>query len=225
MEKLIKGLQKFQQEVVTSKRAEFEQLAKGQKPSTLFVACADSRVAPEIFTQSEPGEIFVIRNAGNIVPPYGSVIGGVTASIEFAILALGVKNVVVCGHTDCGAMKGVLHPEKLTELPAVASWLKLAEASRRLVRENYANLSEAEALDVMIQENVIAQLENLKTHPAVASRLAKGELNLYGWVYHIANGQVDSYDASEQRFVRLDGTKLPNATPVARLRRRYPAAG
>lgn len=174
---------------------------------------------PELFTQSEPGEIFVIRNAGNIVPPFSRQPGGVTATIEFAVVALGVRHIIVCGHSDCGAMKGLLHPENLTTMPTVASWLQQAEATRRIVRENYPDADEAELVNAMIRENVLVQLKNVETHPSVASRVARGDLSLYGWIYDIKHGHVDSFDAEAQQFVRLDGTSEPHATPVARLKR------
>lgn len=223
MEKLMRGLQHFQKNVFPAKRELFERLAKGQQPSTLFITCADSRVVPDLFTQSEPGELFVIRNAGNIVPPYSRQPGGVTATIEFAVVALGVSHIIVCGHTDCGAMKGLLHPEKLTEMPTVASWLMQAEATRRLVRENYQSADESGLVEAMIRENVLMQLQNLQTHPSVVSRVARGELSLYGWIYDIKQGHVDSFDAAQQCFVPLDGTYVPHATPVPRLQRASPA--
>jgi carbonic anhydrase len=218
MQRLMEGLKKFQDEVFPQKRELFERLAKGQQPSTLFITCADSRVVPDLFMQAEPGELFIIRNAGNIVPPYSRTPGGVTATIEFAVVALGVRHIIVCGHTDCGAMKGLMHPERLTSMPTVADWLGQAEATRRLVAENYPDAPEHELADTLIRENVLVQLENLKTHPSVLSKLAGGQVSLYGWIYNIGTGDVLSYDASEQHFVRLDGTNFPNATPVARLR-------
>ncbi len=219
MQRLVQGLRKFQEEVFPAKRELFERLAKGQQPSTLFITCADSRVMPEMFTQSEPGELFVIRNAGNIVPAFSRQPGGVTATIEFAVVALGVRHIIVCGHTDCGAMKGLLHPEALTAMPTVASWLTQADATRRVVRENYKTSDETQLVSAMIQENVLVQLANLMTHPSVAARVASGDLSLYGWIYDIRTGQVDSFDAGQQRYVRLDGRSLPHATPVARLRK------
>lgn len=225
MEKLLRGLRHFQNNVFPAKRELFERLAKGQQPSTLFITCADSRVVPDLFTQSEPGELFVIRNAGNIVPPYSPQPGGVIATVEFAVVALKVRHIVVCGHTDCGAMKGLMHPERLTEMPTVASWLRQADAARRLVRENYTTADEHELVDAMIRENVLMQLQNLQTHPSVVSRVARGELSLYGWIYDIGTGHVDSFDAAKQCFVSLDGTYVPHATPVGRLRRVPAAAG
>ena len=219
MKKLMDGLQKFQREVFPLKKELFERLAKGQKPSTLFITCADSRVVPDLFTQSEPGEIFVIRNAGNIVPAYRRPPGGVTATIEFAVAGLGVKHIVICGHTDCGAMKGLLHPETLTEVPAVGDWLSQADATRRVVLDNYKGEEESTLVNAMIRENVLVQLQNLQTHPSVLSRVVAGEVMLYGWIYNIGTGDVESFDADRQTFIRLDGSYSPHATPVARLSR------
>jgi carbonic anhydrase len=220
MQRLIQGLRHFQDQVFPQKRELFEQLANGQKPHTLFITCADSRVAPDLFTSAQPGELFVIRNAGNIVPPYGRQPGGVTATIEFAVVGLDIRHIVVCGHADCGAMKGLLHPEKLGAMPTVAQWLVQADATRRIVEENYAGATEAEKVDALCRENVLVQLQNLLTHPSVAARVARGDLQLYGWIYDIRTGQVDSYDAAEQTYLRVDGDHLPHATPVARLRDR-----
>ena len=219
MKRLMEGLQKFQREVFPLKKELFERLAKGQNPSTLFITCADSRVVPDLFTQSEPGEIFVIRNAGNIVPAYRRPPDGVTATIEFAVAVLGVRHIVICGHTDCGAMKGLLHPETLTEVPAVADWLGQAEATRRVVLDNYKGQDQPALIDAMIRENILVQLENIETHPSVLSRLMSGDVQLYGWLYHIGTGDVESFDADRQCFIRVDGSYSPHATRVARLSR------
>lgn len=217
MKRVWEGYQQFRRELFGSRQPLFQRLAKSQSPEVLFITCADSRVVPNLITNTEPGELFICRNAGNIVPPYGERMGGVSATIEYAVAALGVKNVVICGHSDCGAMKGVLHPEKVQSLPAVSSWLQHADAAARVVQENYAQLSEEAKLDILVEENVIAQLENLKTHPTVASALARGELNLYGWTYHIDSGEIEAYDAAAGRFVPLD-SRLPAATPRPRIR-------
>ncbi len=219
MQRLMEGLQKFQRDVFPQKRELFERLAQGQQPSTLFITCADSRVSPDLFTQSEPGEIFVIRNAGNIVPAYRLPAGGVTASIEFAVAVLKVRHIIICGHTDCGAMKGLLHPEKLTNVPAVADWLNQAQATRRLVLDNYGGHDDAALVDATIKENILVQLQNLQTHPSVLSGLAAGSLRLYGWIYNIGTGSVESFDAAKQSYIRLDGSYSPHATPIARLSR------
>jgi carbonic anhydrase len=203
MQKLVRGVHKFQQEVVGKKAEFFAELAKGQRPHTLFITCSDSRVGPNLLTQTEPGEIFILRNAGNIIPPHSATPGGEAATIEYAVGVLEVTDIVVCGHTHCGAMTGLLHPETLEDLPAVRTWMGHAESTRRIVAENYAGLPEEERVNVAIQENVLVQLEHLRTLPVVAARLAGGRLHLHGWVYKIDTGEVFAYDPSESQFQAL----------------------
>jgi carbonic anhydrase len=200
MQRLIEGLHQFQSQVFGSQRELFERLAKGQAPETLFITCADSRIDPCLLTQSLPGDLFILRNAGNLVPPYGAVRGGEAATIEFAVAGLGVKDIVVCGHSHCGAMKGLLDPPPATAFPALGEWLSHAETTRRIMQDKYADRTGAEQLNVAIQENVLAQLENLRTHPVVASALAQEKLRLHGWVYKIETGEVFVYDPTMRQF-------------------------
>lgn len=209
MDRLLRGLAKFQKEVYPGQKHLFKQLASGQKPEYLFITCADSRVVPALITQADPGELFLCRNAGNIVPPYGEMTGGVSATIEYAVVALEVKHVIVCGHTDCGAMNGVLHPEKVKKLPTVAAWLKHGDLAREIVQQKYPDLSPEERLPKLTQYNVVAQLDHLRTHPSVAARVAIGKLDLHGWYYHIESGEMEAYDAEQGRFVTLDGISAP----------------
>lgn len=204
MEKLVNGLFTFQREVFPRRMTEFQQLANSQSPEVLFITCSDSRIVPDLLTQTNPGDLFICRNAGNIVPSHGDVNGGVSATIEYAVMALGVRDIVVCGHTDCGAMKAVLDPALVASMPNVASWLRHADAARQVIRENYKHLSGPELLRAAIEENVLAQLENLKTHPSVAARLRRGELQLHGWVYDIGRGSVCAWTPEEKRFVSLE---------------------
>ncbi len=201
MEKVLKGLLRFQKEVFAKKKKLFTTLTKQQKPSVLFVTCSDSRVDPSLLTQTDPGDLFIIRNAGNLIPTYGAAIGGVTAAIEYGVSVLQVKDIIVCGHTDCGAMKGLLHPEKLQELPAVKAWLQHAETTRRMVKDFCAHLKGDALFAATIRENVLVQLDHLKTHPAVATRLRRGDLRLHGWVYSIGTGEVWVYDSEKKGFV------------------------
>ena len=203
MEKLVEGFKKFQAEVFGAKRELFSRLSEGQTPRALFITCSDSRIDPTLLTQTEPGELFILRNAGNIVPSYGETMGGSTATIEYAIAVLGVKHVIVCGHTDCGVMRALLHPESVEDLPAVRSWMVQAETTRRIVRENYADLKGDDLLVTTIQENVRIQLDHLKTHPAVAVRLRRRTLTLHGWVYSIRTGDIWAYDEDKDAFVSL----------------------
>lgn len=208
MEKVVSGLAKFQEEVYPQNRDLFEGLASGQRPETLFITCSDSRIDPCLLTQTKPGDIFICRNAGNIVPAYGEVIGGVTATIEYAVLALGVKDIILCGHSDCGAMRALLNPQSVAQMPAVAAWLRYGESARFVVQENHSHLEGAELLNAMIEQNVLAQLDNLRTHPSVSARLAKGLLNLHGWTYDIGSGAVKAFDAAQTRFVPLEARTL-----------------
>ncbi|MCE3234294.1 MAG: Carbonate dehydratase [Vampirovibrio sp.] len=203
MQKLVHGLHHFQKHVFGSKKDLFERLSSGQAPDALFITCSDSRINPNLITNTEPGEIFILRNAGNIIPAHGAANGGEGATIEYAVHALGIKDIIVCGHSHCGAMTGLLHPEALTEMPMVSQWLNHAEATRCILRDNYADLPEEEKLNVAIQENVLVQLENLKTIPVVASRLVKGDLNLHAWVYKFETGEVYAYNAEQGQFVKL----------------------
>lgn len=205
MEKLVQGLRKFQSSYFCRNQDLFEQLSHGQKPRVLFIACSDSRVDPNLITQSQVGELFVIRNAGNIVPPYGAANGGEGASIEYAIQALDINQVIVCGHNHCGAMKGLLKLDSLREsMPLVCNWLNHAEATRRLIKENYGDREGEELLDVTIAENVLTQLENLRTYPFIHSRLCQNKLTLHAWVYHIETGTVMSYDPDLRDYVTLN---------------------
>lgn len=206
MRSIVDGIGRFRGEVFPGQRATYERLARdGQSPKALVVACADSRVAPEHIMQAGPGEIFVCRNAGNIVPPYGLPAGGVTSAVEYAVSALKVRDIVVCGHSDCGAMKGLCSPGALDGMPSVAAWLRHAQAAERIVCEAYpADLSDAERVRALSLENVVAQISNLRTHPSVAAALAAGRLALHGWFFEIGTGAILAYDSAAGRFAPLD---------------------
>ncbi len=218
MQKLIQGIHQFQNESFLPLQEMFEELAKGQNPETLFITCSDSRIDPTLLTRASPGDLFILRNAGNIIPPHGAGTGGEAATIEFAVAALGVKNIIVCGHSHCGAMKGLLQPEQLASLPAVSSWLSHAEMTRRIVRENYGHLDGDRLLTATVEENVLVQLENLRTLPAVASRLIPGGLHLHGWVYKIETGEVFAYDVASGQFVPLAEYKFSESEGPVRQR-------
>jgi carbonic anhydrase len=202
VQELIQGIHRFQSEIFASRRGQFQRLAHGQNPQALFITCSDSRVDPGLLTQCEPGDLFVLRNAGNIIPPYGVSIGE-EATIEFALEGLGVRDVIVCGHSHCGAITGLLNPSELAEMPAVARWLEHAEATRRIVRQSYGHLSGDKLVSAAVQENVLVQIEHLRTLPAVAARLARGELRLHAWVYKFESGEVFAYDVARGQFLRL----------------------
>ncbi len=201
MQKLIEGLHHFRTEVFSSRRELFERLAQGQKPLACFITCADSRINPNLITNTEPGELFIVRNAGNLVPPHGTSNNGEAAAVEFAVVGLGVRDIIVCGHSRCGAMNGLLSPERLESMPAVRDWLRHAEATARIIRENYQHLQGDALLTATAEENVLVQLEHLRTLPCVAARLARGEIKLHAWMYKIETGEVFEYDAVQKQYV------------------------
>jgi carbonic anhydrase len=203
MQKLVKGIHSFQRGFFATHRRLFERLAtEGQNPETLFITCSDSRVVPNLITGAPPGDLFIVRNVGNVVPSL-SLPGGTAAAIEYATEVLGVKDVIVCGHTQCGAIDAVLNPEKMDALPSVRRWLAETSKVRELVETRYADLSPEAKAVVAVEENVLAQLEHLREHPSVARRLEAGTLQLSGWVFKIATGQVFDYDPDQGDFVPL----------------------
>jgi carbonic anhydrase len=209
MQKLLQGLHHFQAHLFRSQQALFERLSQGQSPETLFITCSDSRIVPSLFTQTEPGDLFIIRNAGNLIPPHGNP-GGEAATIEYAISVLGVKDIIVCGHSMCGAMAALLNPESTASLPAVRTWLAHAEETARIVKDNYAHLSDSALLTATVEENVLVQMEHLRTHPQVAEKLAQGQLALHGWVYKIETGAVFAYDPVEGQYLPASERRYPH---------------
>jgi carbonic anhydrase len=202
MKKIIAGLQEFRKTYVPAHRELLAQLSHAQKPRVMFITCSDSRIDPNLVTQTEIGELFIVRNAGNIIPPYGATNGGEGATIEYAIHALDIEQIIICGHTHCGAMKGLLHLNTLqADMPLVYDWLKHAEGTRRLVKDSYTHHSDEELLEVAVSENVLTQIDNLKTYPLVHSRLYQGRLHIYGWVYQIETGEVLAYDPVTHQYV------------------------
>ena len=203
VKKIIEGLSKFQKEVFPKHQDLFSELASGQRPEALLITCSDSRIDPSLITQSKPGDLFIVRNAGNIVPAYGKAVGGVTATIEYAIMALKVKDIIICGHSDCGAMGGLLYPERVRHMKNVASWLRHGEPARLVVQQRYGHLSGDRLLLALTEQNVLAQLNNLRTHPSVAAGISSQNLRLHGWVYDIATGRVSAFDAAADQFTPL----------------------
>lgn len=199
LEKIRLGVQRFRSIVFPQMREMYERLAEKQRPDALFITCGDSRIDPSLLTGTEPGELFVERTPGNIVPVYDDDVSvGVSASIEYAVEVLGVRNIIVCGHSTCGAMKALLHPEHLQRLPATARWLKFAQpALKKFCREN---TNKAENLNRLTQINVLEQVQHLHTHPAVEQRFKAGTLGLHGWMYEIHTGIVEAYNPATREF-------------------------
>lgn len=204
MPKFAAGVLKFQGDVFPRKQDLFEKLSEGQSPEALFITCSDSRIELAMITQTEPGELFICRNAGNIVPPHTEQTGAMTASIEYAVAVLQVPHIVICGHTECGAMKGAMHPEGVAALPHVAKWLGYSKAAVDVVDELAPDGDPADRMRMLIQQNVLLQLQHLKTHPSVARRIARGDIELHGWVYDIKTGDVEAFDAAQNKFVHVD---------------------
>ncbi len=196
---LKKGIRKFQTQVYPAQAEQYQRvMIEPQRPHALIITCADSRILPDLLTQAAPGEIFVSRNIGNLVPPHGGMSGDVSAVLEYAVCALGVRHIVICGHTDCGAMKALLKPESVEPMLSVKSWLSNAQdalaAARALVHPDQ------DLLRTVTEQNVLLQMRHLRTHPAVAGAVAKGELCLSGWVYDIAAGQVRIAEGEDSAF-------------------------
>ena len=206
MERLAAGVQRFHTDAYPDRQDLFAELAGGQSPHTLLITCADSRVVPELITQTDPGELFVCRNIGNLVPPYGEMLGGVCAVVEFACVALEVTDIIVCGHSDCGAMKALLQPDdpKLKAMPTVASWLRNAEAAKSVLAATRPELEGPAQLQALVEQNVRTQLQHLGTQPSVAARLATGRLSLHGWVYSIETGSVSTTSGPGGALVPLE---------------------
>ncbi|KOX44009.1 carbonic anhydrase [Streptomyces purpurogeneiscleroticus] len=223
MQTIIQGISNFRGNVFPGQQDMYRRLVRdGQQPKALIIACADSRVSPEHITQTGPGELFVCRNAGNIVPPFSQQNGGVSSAIEYAVVALGVRDVVICGHSDCGAMKGLMHPEALETMPSVAAWLRHSHAASRIVCEAYPEgMAPKDRHRALALENVVVQLNHLRTHPSVAAGLARGQLRLHGWFFEIETGSVLAYCGERGRFIPLsgaDGTEMPVAhAPAMRI--------
>lgn len=202
MKHIIEGFLNFQKDIYPERQELFRSLASSQNPKALFISCSDSRLVPELVTQQEPGQLFVIRNAGNIVPPFGPEPGGVSATIEYAVVALGVSDIVICGHSNCGAMKAIATCQCLDPMPAVSHWLRYSDAAKAVMdKGQYA--TEEEKVNAMVQENVIAQLHNIKTHPSVAVALRNGKIRLHGWVYDIEKGEIRALQHHTNKFVLL----------------------
>ncbi|GGS23494.1 carbonic anhydrase [Streptomyces aureoverticillatus] len=193
MRHLSEGVDRFQREVFPAKAGLFAHLAATHQPGTLFIGCSDARVVPELITQTEPGELFVIRTAGNLVPAHSPGADAVAAGIEYAVAVLGVRDIVICGHSGCGAMTALAEGHDLTGTPAIADWLRHADASRARTTAPAAGEDPVAAL---VRQNVAAQLANLATHPSVARALAADDVRLHGWVFDISTGTVDELDTA-----------------------------
>jgi carbonic anhydrase len=217
MKRLLEGYARFRRDVFPQHRDRFRLLADRQQPDVLFITCADSRVVPDLILQTEPGDMFLCRAVGNIVPPHGSMPGGISSTIEYAVEVLHVRHIIVCGHSDCGAIKAVLPPDpagqkstdtrdhsKLPQLPLTSKWLGYIEPAWKYLPPGTPSEDRRALHTALIRANVIAQLENLKTHPEVARTVAHGQLQIHGWYYDILSGSVEAYDQQQRRFLALE---------------------
>ena len=216
LEQLKAGVRRFRTDVYPAQADVFAAAVnQPQQPHTLFITCADSRIDPNEITQTGTGEVFVTRNIGNMVPAYGEMLGGVSAVIEYAVSGLGVRHIVICGHSDCGAMKALLAPESTAKMPTVTSWLKNAHAAlnvaetlhERAAERGEASGPEHDLLHVLTEQNVLLQLQHLKTHPSVAGALAQDELTVSGWIYDIGSGQVAIAEENERTFTPIESVR------------------
>lgn len=208
MRNIIKGVLDFRNRQFANYKDLFGELADGQNPHALFITCSDSRIDPNLMTNCKPGELFICRNAGNIIPPHSKETGGMTASIEYAVAVLGIKDIIICGHTDCGAIRGALHVDGLKGLPHVKEWLGHCRSAIEIVRERN-NLPADNELDdhylnEAIEENVRQQVQHIRTHPIVAAKLATKKLNIHGWVYDIKHGNVRCCSHNNDEFNDFD---------------------
>jgi len=207
LDKLVEGHKRFHKDVFPHKRHQFQLLADGQAPQYLFITCSDSRIVPDLILQTGPGDLFITRNAGNVIPvsSRSSDVDGITATIEYAVEVLKVKHAILCGHSDCGALKAAVNRKGLEKLPKASRWLQHVEGAfshRQPVRPEEGEHAE---LASIIRGNVVAQLANLRSQPSVASAVAHGTLDVHGWYYDILSGRIEQFDEQEGRFLPLLG--------------------
>ena len=219
MDNILAGVRRFQTDIFPGRREKFEHLAaKAQRPVALLITCSDSRIVPNELTGTEPGDLFLVRNAGNIVPPYGASWGGEVATIEYSISVLGIRNIIICGHSQCGAIAALTNDGDMPGHPGLNSWFQHAASTRQITRRKYPHLA-GDALQVaMTEENVLVQLNHLGTHPMVAALLSTHEMNLYGWYFDIGTGRVLQYNPASEVFDDLTGDAPPPGTPTQRAR-------
>lgn len=203
MERLIEGYKRFLAETFPGKRDQFHLLADGQQPDCLFLTCADSRIVPDLILQTQPGDLFICRNAGNVIPRAGEPAGGVSATIEYAVQVLRVRHIIVCGHSDCGIIRALMTPDALDGLPSVRDWLQHVEPAWKYVDELERHGGELTRHTALARANVLAQLDNLRTHAFVQQAMAEGRLALVGWYYDILTGRIEQYVEKQRRFMGL----------------------
>ena len=203
MKRLIVGHKKFLSEVFPTRKSHFHLLAEGQAPEWLFITCADSRVLPDLILGTEPGDLFISRSIGNVVPITSQDVDGVTATIEYAVEVLRVRHAIVCGHSDCGALKAALDRKSLENLPKARRWLDHIQAA--FAYRQPLNVADGESAELasLIRGNVVAQMKNLQAQVPVRRAVEEGRLSVHGWYYDILTGRIEEYDEEQKRFVTL----------------------
>ena len=208
MEKLFKGVARFREDDFEAHKELFQSLGRTQKPHTLFIGCADSRVVPDLITRTMPGELFTVRNIANIVPPYRETqeYAGTTSSIEYAVQSLGVENIVICGHSNCGGCAAMNQsPEDLAHLPNVRRWLEISSEVRGRV-DRQMDVECPEKREWLTEQiNILVQMRNLLTYPYVRERYQQGVLNIYGWYYIIETGEIFNFNDQNETFELVNG--------------------
>lgn len=206
MKKLIQGIVDFRKNLTQESRDLFAKLAVGQKPDVLFIACSDSRVVPNLFASTNPGDLFVIRNVGNLIPPSTSFERdtSVFAAIEFSVMSLGISDIIICGHSECGAMQALDQGLESCQCPHVRSWLTYGEESLAKVKQGWIIDASLSRHNQISQVNVLQQIEHIKTYPIIQERLDKGRIRIHGWWFDIAKADVYCYEQSVNQFVLID---------------------
>jgi carbonic anhydrase len=204
MQTLVEGVHYFHNIGFKQQKELFGRLSQGQNPEACFITCSDSRIDPTLITNAQPGQLFIVRNAGNIIPCYGTPNNSALAAIEFAVIGLGVKDIIVCGHTQCGAMKGILDPESVKEMPTLAEWLRHADSTAEIIKDHYQHLEGDALVTATAEENTLVQLEHVRTLPVLASRVPRGLVNLHAWMYKFETGEIFAYDADTKQFLKIE---------------------
>lgn len=210
MEKLVKGILEFRQTQLPNYREKFAHLALGQFPDTLFIACSDSRVVPNLFASTNPGDLFVLRNVGNLIPPFAKAVSEATAeaaAIDFSLTNLPIANIIVCGHSECGAMQAVVAGADKIESPSLRSWLQNCDCSKETIKLSSPSFNSLSLHNQLSQMNILQQMEHLRTYPIIQKKLKNKSLSIHGWYFDIATGDVYAYEEAFNRFIIIDETE------------------
>ncbi len=207
MKKLFDGVKEFSKKEFKKNKELFKRLSKSQQPHTLFIGCSDSRIVPGLITKSLPGELFVIRNIANVVPYYhaSSEYLSTTSAIEYAVLVLNIKNIIICGHSNCGGCRALfMSDNELEKIPHTRKWLDLVKNVKEKVENISEDLKDKNDIEWLVeQENIIEQMNHLLSYPFVEERFKKGKINIYGWYYHIGRGAVYNYNVKTKIFEEI----------------------